>query len=478
MTVQRCDATWFLAGMLGILVVSGCSESNSSTPSSTQTPSASGDFSVETTVDGDMQVFSAEGSTLQVARAELKQPEGAVSMKVLKSTTARERFAMPAGLVLREDCHVLQLLPHGATFETAAEATIACDASLPADAEVRYLETDTSKAWKSAETFSCKDKGCTLTLAHFSNYAVFTKAMDDKGGTLSNDAGDALDVPAGALSEAQTLTLTRQSDSSTTLPALPDGLTLRCDATALSATDTDSLSFAQAANLSLNCAGETDDSCQVLHLTSAAATEWQVIDAQCNAEDATLSITAGGFYARATSACVPQAEVCDGVDNDCDGVIDNGLATTTWYRDVDNDGFGDPNATLERCGSTAPQGFVADNTDCGDSNDEIFPGAPKTCGSFVNNIDIDCDGVEEPCLATCGGGSGNVCLPVPPLPDSDGDGAPDFLDSDGDGIKPVGEVKCVASEDPIDVDVGSNQCLDGIDNDCDGLVDAQDPDCQ
>ena len=36
------------------------------------------------------------------------------------------------------------------------------------------------------------------------------------------------------------------------------------------------------------------------------------------------------------------AELCDGIDQDCDGVADNGLATQTYYADVDGDGFGDP----------------------------------------------------------------------------------------------------------------------------------------
>ncbi len=71
-------------------------------------------------------------------------------------------------------------------------------------------------------------------------------------------------------------------------------------------------------------------------------------------------------------------EWCDGFDNDCDGVADEGDAVDAlpWYEDADGDGYGwfyDP-ATMA---CTVPPGFVADDTDCDDSQAGINPGT--TC---------------------------------------------------------------------------------------------------
>jgi len=82
-----------------------------------------------------------------------------------------------------------------------------------------------------------------------------------------------------------------------------------------------------------------------------------------------------------------QTEVCgDDIDQDCDG---EDAATTTAYADTDIDEYGDPNAPLDVCGDV--EGYVADGTDCDDTNPLINPGASELiCG---DTVDEDCDGV-------------------------------------------------------------------------------------
>jgi len=81
-------------------------------------------------------------------------------------------------------------------------------------------------------------------------------------------------------------------------------------------------------------------------------------------------------------------EVCDGMDNDCDGGIDEALAAT-YYQDADGDGYGNPNTRIDAC--SPPAGYVTNGTDCNDANAAVHPGAQEVC----NGLDDDCDGAPE-----------------------------------------------------------------------------------
>ncbi len=67
-------------------------------------------------------------------------------------------------------------------------------------------------------------------------------------------------------------------------------------------------------------------------------------------------------------------------------------ATDLLYADIDADGFGDVDAALSKC--DAPEGFVADATDCNDGLATVNPSAVEVCGDA---LDQDCSGADLAC---------------------------------------------------------------------------------
>ena len=84
-------------------------------------------------------------------------------------------------------------------------------------------------------------------------------------------------------------------------------------------------------------------------------------------------------------------EICDGIDNNCSGAIDDGLTIFTYFQDSDNDGFGDNAISIDTCQSFPPVGFVVDNTDCDDTRDISNPMALEIC----DELDNDCNGIAD-----------------------------------------------------------------------------------
>jgi len=102
------------------------------------------------------------------------------------------------------------------------------------------------------------------------------------------------------------------------------------------------------------------------------------------------------------------AEVCNGADDDCDGVPDDGVQTT-YYADADGDTYGTSAVVLQAC--SPPPGYVARAGDCDDSDSSINPAAIEQC----NSLDDNCDGTIDEGFnlssdpSNCGS-CGNVCV--------------------------------------------------------------------
>ncbi len=91
-------------------------------------------------------------------------------------------------------------------------------------------------------------------------------------------------------------------------------------------------------------------------------------------------VTRGGDCDDDEAAAHPRAqEVCDEVDNDCNGVVDDGWATDAdpYWIDDDGDGFGDPAIEIHSC-EQPPRG-VTNSDDCDDTDPNDFPGASAAC---------------------------------------------------------------------------------------------------
>ncbi len=78
---------------------------------------------------------------------------------------------------------------------------------------------------------------------------------------------------------------------------------------------------------------------------------------------------------------------------------------TEFFADTDGDGFGDADSVEVGC--VAPRGYVEDNTDCDDDDENNYPGNEEVCDGADNNCDGDADeGLGDKCDPPGGSSSG------------------------------------------------------------------------
>jgi hypothetical protein len=187
-------------------------------------------------------------------------------------------------------------------------------------------------------------------------------------------------------------------------------------------------------------------------------------DLNCDGVVGYVDADGDGFAACAecddgNTAVYPGAlELCNGVDDDCDGTVDMGAAgAVAWYQDADGDGFGDSSSVQYAC--TQPVGFVADFSDCEDSNAAINPAEVEIC----NGVDDNCDGVIDT----------DAVDRLVWYQDSDGDGFGDVNSPVEGCTQPAGSVSDTSDCEDNDAAIypGAIENCNGVDDNCDGASD-------
>jgi len=170
------------------------------------------------------------------------------------------------------------------------------------------------------------------------------------------------------------------------------------------------------------------------------------------------------------AAVFPAAdEVCNGLDDDCDDAVDDDdddlLDPATWWIDDDGDGYGTGVSSVETC--ERPSGFAANRDDCDDTDGAIHPAAAEVCDGADNDCDTLVDD-DDP----------DVADPGTWYDDDDGDGAGDAASATVSCVQPDDTVADDSDCDDTDAEVhpAAPETCNGIDDDCDSLVDDDDPD--
>lgn len=219
----------------------------------------------------------------------------------------------------------------------------------------------------------------------------------------------------------------------------------------------------------------------------------------CGGGDAPEGDPDAGICALADAGVVPLGvEICDGLDNDCNGTVDDAPSALgqTVYPDADGDGYGDSRYPIP---DTCPSpGFVAvgpgDLFDCDDRSPYVSPAYPTTCDfdgdSFNGAFDCDdhdpavypgaievCNGVDDDCDKLVDDADQNGAHPAENQysKDEDGDGYPSAVvfacTPPGNGFVTGAEIRAIdcAPDDAAIHPAQPDDCATHTDTNCDGV---------